>query len=93
MVTQIWVNIASGDDGARQHQAIAWISGVLKQNHMVVAYFHDTSRGAQHGNHDPEGGVVSMLGRRVKYHGKYATTNVVLFLSLVYIHKYINLRI
>ena len=59
----------------------------------LLHIFHDTSRGAQYGNHDPEGGVVSMLGRRVKYHGKYATINVVLFLSLAYIHKYINLRI
>ena len=65
----------------------------LKQNHMAVAYFHDTSRGAQHGNHDPEGVVVSMLGRRVKYHGKYAKANVILFLSHAYIHEYIKLRI
>ena len=42
---------------------------------------------------NPEGGVVSMLGRRVKYQGKYATTNVVLFLSHAYIHEYIKLRI
>ena len=41
--------------------------------------FHNTSRGAQQGKHDP------MLGRRAKSREKYAKRNVVYFYTMLWI--------
>ena len=53
---------------------------VIKYHHMVSAYipWYFTRQSA--GKPGPRRGVVSMLGHQGKYHGKYATTNMVMFL-------------
>ena len=79
---KISTNAGSPQHGIGNH--LLWqlepVTGNLKQNTRLLHIFKWYFTRRPEWKPRPDWGVVFMLGRRVKYREKYATTNVVLFL-------------